>query len=64
MKWYKNPRYRLRLAWALFWGSLIGWPVSIFLTDEPVFILSLSWLAINLTAFDVICTSDLRANQK
>jgi hypothetical protein len=34
--------------------SLIGWPVSAILTwsTEPQFVLSLSWLAIVLTAID------------
>lgn len=44
----------------MFWLSLAGWPLSIFFTDEPPFILSLSWLALTLTAWDVICTSDLK----
>ncbi len=59
-KWFKSRKIRLRIAWALFWLSLLGWPLSIWLTDEPPFILSLSWLALTLTAWDVICTSDLK----
>lgn len=59
-KWFKSRRGRLRLAWVMFWASLAGWPLSIVFTDEPPFILSLSWLALTLTAWDVICTSDLK----
>lgn len=44
----------------MFWASLIGWPLSIWLTDEPVFILSLSWLALTITAYDVICSTELK----
>ncbi len=58
--WFKSPRIRLKLAWFMFWGSLIGWPISIFLTDEPIFILSLSWFAITVTCYDVICTTELK----
>lgn len=60
MGWLKSRKTRLILAWCLFWASLIGWPISIWLTDEPVFILSLSWFAITITAWDVICTSELK----
>jgi uncharacterized membrane protein YfcA len=58
--WFKSVKVRLRISWALFWGSLIGWPLSIFMTDEPIFILSLSWFAITVTAYDVICTTELK----
>lgn len=50
---------RVAIAWTLFWGSLIGWPLSLWLTDEPPFILSLSWLALTLTAWDIVNTSEL-----
>jgi len=56
----KTPQFRMTSAWILFWGSLIGWPLSIWLTDEPVFILSLSWFAITITAWDVINTTELK----
>lgn len=60
MTWLKSRKTRLILAWCLFWASLIGWPISIWLTDEPVFILSLSWFAITITALDMIMTADLK----
>ena len=53
---------RLWLAWALLVGSLIGWPLSAFLwaKDEPPFVLGLSWLAITLTALDILASQDIR----
>lgn len=58
--WFKSRSFRLKLAWGMFWASLIGWPLSIWFTDEPVFILSLSWLALTLTCWDVICSTELK----
>lgn len=57
-------RLRLRRlgAFALLLGSLIGWPVSALTVarHEPQFILGLSWLAITLTALDLLATTDVR----
>lgn len=55
---------RVWVGWALLIGSLVGWPISVLLTDEPVFILSLSWLAITLTAWDIIVTSELHDKKR
>lgn len=51
-------------AWVLLIGSLIGWPLSAFTwaKHEPQFILGLSWLAIILTAVDILGTQDVRNN--
>lgn len=51
-------------AWVLLLGSLIGWPLSAFTwaKHEPQFILGLSWLAIILTAVDILGTQDVRNN--
>lgn len=51
-------------AWVLLIGSLIGWPLSAFTwaKNEPQFILGLSWLAIILTAVDILGTQDVRNN--
>lgn len=59
------PRHRIRLAWILLIGSLIGWPVSALTlaAGEPQFVLGLSWLAIALTALDVLFTADVRDQQ-
>lgn len=57
-----NPKNRIRMAWGLLGASLIGWPVSQFTLakEEPPFILALSWLAIILTAVDILSTQDVR----
>jgi hypothetical protein len=47
---------RWYFAWLLLIGSLIGWPITTIYTDEPPFILGLSWGAIALTALDIIET--------
>ena len=54
-----GKRAEVALAWVLLIGSLIGWPVSALTVarDEPPFILGLSWLAISLTAMDLLKTS-------
>lgn len=63
---------RLRDPHVRFWGaltmlvaSLIGWPLSAvtFARHEPQFILGLSWLAITLTALDILATTDVRREQ-
>ncbi len=58
-------RARLIVAWVLLVGAVIGWPVSqlTFAKDEPPFVLALSWLAIILTAWDVLNTADVRNQQ-
>lgn len=57
-----NVRARIIGAWVLLIASIIGWPVSAltFAKDEPQFILGLSWLAITLTALDILGTQDVR----
>jgi hypothetical protein len=46
--------------------SIIGWPVSAltFARNEPPTVLGLSWLAITLTALDVLFTADVRVQQE
>lgn len=58
-------RARVWFAWFLLVGSLVGWPVSAFwlAKDEPQFVLGLSWLAITLTAFDILTTAQVREEQ-
>ena len=64
MRWWDNPRipldkkWKLRLAWIAIGSTLIGWPISLFLLDEPPVILSLSWLALTYTAWDIVSTAD------
>jgi hypothetical protein len=58
----KDPKNRVRMAILLLGLSLVLWPLSAFTwaKDEPPFVLSLSWLAIVLTAVDILSTSDTR----
>lgn len=58
-------RLEVSLAWLLLVGSLIGWPLSAltFAKSEPPFILGLSWLAITLTALDLLKTSRVHQDQ-
>lgn len=60
-----SPVWRVRLAWVLLIGSLIGWPLSAltWASGEPQFILGLSWLAITITALDLVATTDVRSEQ-
>jgi hypothetical protein len=57
-----SVKIRLYFAWSLLIGSLIGWPLSAFVwaKDEPQFVLGLSWMAITLTALDILSTTDAR----
>lgn len=48
--WLFNEQNMLRLAWANLVVSLVGLPITLVLTDEPPFILALSWWAITVTA--------------
>lgn len=59
-------RWRIRLAWVLLIGSVIGWPLSALTLakEEPQFVLGLSWLAITLTALDLLFTTDVRDQQE
>jgi hypothetical protein len=58
-------RAEVVLAWVLLVGSLIGWPLSAltFARDEPQAVLGLSWLAITLTALDLLKTSRVHRDQ-
>jgi ribose/xylose/arabinose/galactoside ABC-type transport system permease subunit len=58
-------RAEITLAWTLLIGSLVGWPLSMltWAKDEPPFILSLSWLAITLTAADLLKSSRIHRDQ-
>ena len=67
-----SPAARVRFAWGLLIFSLVGWPATHILmvvTDPPenswVFhvLLAISWLAITLTAWDIVNTADVRREQ-
>lgn len=54
-----------RFAQLLLVVSVIGWPISAFLTwdKEPQFVLALSWIAIILTALDAFWTAEVEQKQ-
>ena len=60
-----SRQLRVIAAWVLLIGSIIGWPLSMFTwaKGEPPFVLSLSWLAIILTAWDILTTSQVHQEQ-
>lgn len=66
-EWWSNPRIpisperKLQAAWVILAATLILWPLSLFIIDEPPVILSLSWLALTVTALDIIVSSDVAA---
>lgn len=58
-------RARTVTAWVMLVGSIVGWPVSALTVarHEPQFVLGLSWLAIVLTAMDLLSTSQVYERQ-
>jgi uncharacterized membrane protein YfcA len=71
MRWFRNPHLRIRLAWILLIGSLLGWPAThvLILTDPPenswVFhvLLAISFFSLIFTAIDILATTDVRRTQ-
>lgn len=61
-----SPKWRRRIAGIGVLVTLILWPVSLFTfaSGEPPWVLSLSWLALTLTAADIFATTDVRAEQE
>jgi hypothetical protein len=64
-----SPQRRHQLAWVLLVISLVGWPgthILMVVTQPPenswVFhvLLAISWLAITMTALDLLATTDVR----
>lgn len=53
---------RLVLGWVLLGASIIGWPISQFTwaRNEPPTVLALSWIAIILTALNVLLTEEVK----
>lgn len=69
-EWWAMPRiplsetWKLRLAWFSLVISFIGLPITLVaLPEEPPMILTLSWLAISYTAWDIISTADAGAGK-
>ena len=59
-----SARVRLWLAWTMLALSLIGCPLSLIYTDEPPFILALSWAALAYTSVDMILTALLAKDKQ
>lgn len=61
-----RPKVRVRAAWVLLVGALVAWPVTALTVfrEEPQGILGLSFLAIVLTAADIVSTQDVRKQQE
>lgn len=64
-RWWRHCPGRVRFAAILLAVSLLGWPMSAltFARGEPATVLGLSWLAISITALDVLLTSSVSAKQ-
>jgi len=56
---------KIIFAWVLLVITLVFWPLSLFTLakDEPPFVLSLSWLALTLTAVDILFTAYVSKKQ-
>ncbi len=65
MRWWRQLQPRVRFAWILLVVSVLGWPVSAFTfaRGEPATVLGLSWIAISMTAVDVLFTAQVREKQ-
>ena len=61
-----NPRWRRRIAATVVIVTAIAWPVTMFTvaSEEPRWTLSLSWLALTLTAVDWLSTADVRVKEE
>ncbi len=58
-------RVRVIVAWCLLIGSTIGWPLSAltWASQEPQFILGLSWLAIVIESANLLTSSQVHEEQ-
>lgn len=60
-----KPKTRVKVAWSLLGLCVIAWPVTslTIFQGEPQGVLALSWMALILTALDIIVTADVRDQQ-
>lgn len=65
LKLLKSPVVRFRAAIVLLAATPILWPLTslTIFRDEPQGVLGLSWLALILTAVDIVATTDVRKEQ-
>jgi hypothetical protein len=66
LEWWRDPDHRVRFGTILFFGALVGWPVSALTVfkDEPQGILGLSWVAIIIGALEFLATADAHRDQE
>jgi hypothetical protein len=60
-----DPKWRVRGAWALLILSIVGYPVCAMTIarNEPPVVLFLSFLAITITALDLLSTNQVHKKQ-
>ena len=65
LRQWTRPQRRRRLAAVLVVASVVGWPATALTVarNEPQIVLALSWLALTLTALDILLTTGVRAEQ-
>lgn len=63
--WWHRSTGRVRFAAVLLALTVIGWPTSAltFARTEPPVVLALSWIAISLTAIDILLTATVSQKQ-
>lgn len=63
--WWDRSTGRVRFAACLLAGTATGWPLSAltFARSEPPVVLALSWIAIGLTAVDILLTATVSQKQ-
>lgn len=66
LRWWRSRTGQVQFALVLLVVATLGWPISAvtFARNEPPTVLGLSWLAISITALDVLFTSRVHETQK
>lgn len=62
-----SPQKRLELAASLFWWTIFLGVLSVVFLCHDWFqriLMIISWLAVTITCVDIVCTSDVRANEE
>lgn len=65
-RWWRSRTGQVKFALVLLTVSVLGWPLSAltFARHEPATVLGLSWMAITITAVDVLFTSRVHEAQQ
>lgn len=63
--WWRSRTGQVKFALVLLVVTVFGWPLSAltFARNEPATVLGLSWMAITITAVDVLFTSRVQETQ-